>query len=223
MALLLGLLGCARPVTVPEKGEPLPTPPRWLVILDAGHGGFDAGASGVDTGVKESELNLAITLQLKQELEEVGFEVILTRKTDAGLYDTATKGFKRRDMQKRKEIIQKAAPSMVISVHQNFYPAQSARGAQVFYNRNSEKGKILALSLQAQLNALYEKESVKNRNVTAGEYFMLDCCDAPSAIVECGFLSSAKDEELLIDKSWQKKLAERITAGIMAYFSGNVS
>ena len=50
------MLGCARPVTVSEKGEPLPTPPRWLVILDAGHGGFDAGASGMGTGVKESEL-----------------------------------------------------------------------------------------------------------------------------------------------------------------------
>ncbi len=196
---------------------------NMTIVLDAGHGGMDGGVVGRSTGVKESELNLAITLKLKQELEEVGFDVILTRKTDAGLYDTATKGFKRRDMQKRKEIIQKAAPSMVISVHQNYYPSGSTRGAQVFYNSGSERGKKLAITLQSQLNALYETEQVKNRNVMAGEYFILDCCDAPSAIVECGFLSSAKDETLLMSESWQKKLAERITAGIMAYFSDSVS
>ena len=193
------------------------------IVLDAGHGGMDGGVVGRSTGVKESHLNLAITLKLKTELEELGFDVVLTRKTEAGLYDAATKGFKRRDMQKRKEIIQKAAPSMVISVHQNYYPSASTRGAQVFYNRKSEKGKKLAISLQGQLNALYETEKVKSRNVMSGEYFMLDCCDAPSAIVECGFLSSAKDETLLLNEAWQKKLAERITAGVMAYFSDNVS
>ena len=46
-------MGCAQPVEVTVR-EPLPTPERWFVLLDAGHGGFDAGASGVDTGVKES-------------------------------------------------------------------------------------------------------------------------------------------------------------------------
>ena len=43
--LLLGLLlGCARPYKTPVTREPLPTPERWYIILDAGHGGFDAGA-----------------------------------------------------------------------------------------------------------------------------------------------------------------------------------
>ena len=193
------------------------------IVLDAGHGGIDGGVVGRSTGVKESDLNLAITLKLKTELEELGFDVVLTRKTEAGLYDTIAKGFKRRDMQKRKEIIQKAAPAMVLSIHQNYYPSASTRGAQVFYNRNSEKGKKLAITLQTQLNSLYETKKVKSRNVMAGEYFMLDCCDAPSTIVECGFLSSVKDEELLLNEGWQKKLAERITVGVMAYFSDDVS
>ena len=126
-------------------------------------------------------------------------------------------------MEKRREIIQKADPSMVVSVHQNYYPSQSTRGAQVFYHRDNEQGKKLALALQKQLNALYKTERVKERNAMTGEYFILDCCNAPSAIVECGFLSSGKDEALLINEAWQKRLAERIAVGIVAYFSENAS
>ena len=66
------------------------------IVLDAGHGGVDGGVVGRDTGVKESDLNLAITYKLKTALEDMGFEVFLTRKTEAGLYGTTAKGFKKR-------------------------------------------------------------------------------------------------------------------------------
>ena len=157
------------------------------VVLDAGHGGIDGGVTGKTTGIKESEINLAITLALKEELTDMGFEVILTRKTDAGLYDTTAKGFKKRDMQRRKEIIQAATPSLVISLHQNFYPSQSTRGAQVFYGGNHPKSQTLAKSLQNELNAEYAKHGVNARKIMYGEYFMLKCYGAPSVIVECGF------------------------------------
>lgn len=189
------------------------------IVLDAGHGGIDGGVVGVTTKMKESDLNLAITYKLKSELEDLGFEVILTRKTEAGLYDAATKGFKRQDMEKRREIICEQTPGMVLSIHQNFYSSRSARGGQVFYNAENEGSKTLALKLQDKLNTLYESQNVKERKAASGDFFMLKCADCPSVIVECGFLSNAKDEALIVDEGWQKQLAQVLSAGVLAYFS----
>ncbi len=188
------------------------------VIVDAGHGGIDVGVSG-NGGAKESDINLAVSLYLKESLEELGFEVILTRKTEAGLYDTTAKGFKKRDMLKRKEIIERTQPAMIISIHQNQYPSQKVRGAQVFYSTQSEGSKAFALQMQEKLNALYEEEGVKARNATAAEYFMLDVYPCPSVIVECGFLSSNADESLLVNPVWQKKIATAIAGSAIGYFA----
>ena len=194
---------------------------KLTIVLDAGHGGIDGGVTGRKTGKKESEINLAIVMQLKLELEDSGFEVVLTRKTDGGLYDVATDGFKRRDMKKRKEIIENADPELVVSVHQNFYSSTSVRGGQVFFEQGNERGERLAKSIQNGLNAVYEKEGVKSREVKTGEYYMVSCCKCPSVIVECGFLSNVKDEELLVKKSGQEKITKAIYAGILGYFAEN--
>ena len=140
VGLCVGVL--ASPRTVAAVDDAL------CIVLDAGHGGIDGGVTGKETKVKESDLNLAITYQVKSELEALGFEVVLTRKTEAGLYGTAAKGFKKRDMQKRREIIEEADPAMVISLHQNFYPTRNTRGAQVFYSQKSVTGQRLAVLMQ---------------------------------------------------------------------------
>ncbi len=189
------------------------------VVVDAGHGGIDGGVSGRTTKVKESELNLAIAMELAQVLEDTGFEVTLTRKTSAGLYGTTAKGFKKRDMQRRKEIIEAADPALVLSVHQNFYPSKATRGAQVFYSEESEGSAALAFAVQARLNGLYAEKGVRERKESKGEYFMLECYPCPSVIVECGFLSNAEDEALLQKSAWQERLAEGIASGVLDYYS----
>ena len=187
------------------------------IVLDAGHGGVDGGVSGKNTGVKESDLNLSITLKLREILEDAGFDVTLTRKTEAGLYGAATKGFKKRDMQKRKEIVENAHPAFVVSVHQNFYPSGATRGGQVFFLKGDEDGKAFATAIQESVNALYQTRNVRKRTASAAEYFLLKCAPCPSVIVECGFLSNAEDERLLCDGTWQKKIASAIFSGILAY------
>ncbi len=189
------------------------------IVLDAGHGGIDLGVTGKRTGVSERDVNLQITYALKEELEEMGFAVALTRKTDEGLYGTTAKGFKKRDMQKRKEIIEAERPSLLISIHQNFYSTQKERGGQVFYGENHPKSQLLAQLLQTRLNAAYEEKGVKRRKCMQGEYFMLQCYSAPAVIVECGFLSNPEDEALLVDGDWQNALAQRLAEGVMAFFS----
>lgn len=189
------------------------------IVVDAGHGGMDGGVCGRITGQKESDLNLAISLALKEELTDMGFVVTLTRKTEAGLYDTTARGFKKRDMQKRKEIIEEVKPSLIISIHQNFYPIKSARGGQVFYSKDMEEGRRLAEGIQGRLNDLYAEQKVKERKIFAAEYFMLQCYPCPSVIVECGFLSNPLDEELLCSAAWRKRLSQEIAGGVLTYFS----
>ena len=206
---------CVRALFLPvsaSSGE------NMKIVLDAGHGGIDGGVTGKRTGVKESEVNLAICLKLKAKLDEYGFDVTLTRRTDAGLYGTTAPGFKRRDMQKRKEIIERENPLLVVSVHQNFFPSGKERGGQVFYEKGNADGKRLADGLQAKLNALYETEGVKNRKVSSGDYYMLHM-PVPSVIVECGFLSNAVDEALLVSDVFQGRLAGAICAGVVAYLA----
>ncbi len=193
------------------------------IVVDAGHGGVDGGVSGIASGVKESDINLAISYCVKDKLENLGFDVTMTRRTEGGLYGAPTKGFKRRDMEKRKEIIEKTAPALVLSVHQNFYPSRSVRGGQVFYNAANEKSALLGKSIQTRLNGLYQTAGVKARQPKAGEYFMLQCTSYPTVIVECGFLSNAADEKLLCSDGWKNRLAEYIAAGVMEYLSGNVA
>lgn len=193
------------------------------IVLDAGHGGIDGGVTGKRTGVKESDVNLSIVLALQDCLIEQGFDVILTRKTDAGLYDTTVKGFKKRDMQKRKEIIQRAAPTMLLSIHQNYYPSATSRGGQVFYRADDNKSLQLAEILQNRLNTLYAAQNVRARKETVGDYYMLRCAECPSVLLECGFLSNEQDERLLLDTDWQKSLAQQIAEGVTEYFWANAA
>ena len=210
--LCVQVLNSAQMVSAFSEGE-------MRIVLDAGHGGIDGGVVGRATGVKESDINLAITLCLKDVLEDMGFEVTLTRKTEAGLYGAPTKGFKKRDMQRRKEIIEAAQPTLVISIHQNYYPSKSLRGGQVFYNKADKNSLKLAKILQKQVNALYAEENVKAREIQAGQYYMLECTSYSSVILECGFLSNSADESLLSSAVWQEKLSHGVATGVVEYLT----
>ena len=195
------------------------------VVIDAGHGGIDGGVVGRKTGKKESDINLEIAYVLRDLLEEIGFDVTLTRKTQSGLYDTATKGFKKRDMEKRREIIRAAKPDFVLSIHQNFYPSSAYRGGQVFYAMpetgcaGNTPSKQLAEMLQTKINNLYAEESVKARKVMRGDFFILHCYDCPSVLLECGFLSNVADEALLCQNAWREKFAQSVAAGLVEYLA----
>lgn len=187
------------------------------IILDAGHGGIDGGVSGVNTGVKESDLNLAVVKKLEKYLTDAGMTVVLTRNSAAGLYGAATGNLKKRDMKKRKEIIEKENPAIVVSVHMNNYAQQSRRGAQVFYKDGDENGKSLADSIQRSFNAM--DSCVREYSALTGDYFMLNCSDFPSVIAECGFLSNPQDEALLITEEYQSEISYAIFKGIVGYLT----
>ncbi len=194
---------------------------RMTIVIDAGHGGIDGGVVGRKTGTKESDINLSVSRLLQAEFEEAGFLVVQTRPTEAGLYGSATAGYKRRDMQKRAEIILENSPAAVISVHQNFFPVSSRRGAQVFFRETNELSHTLACSIQTALNEM--PECVERSEALKGDYYVLNCNDYPSVIVECGFLSNAADEALLVTKEYQKRLAEVICQGTIAFLAAGTT
>lgn len=186
------------------------------VVIDAGHGGVDAGVRGIETDCKESDINLYIAKYLRGYFTDAGFKVVMTRTTQGGLYGTSTKGFKARDMKKRREIIEESGADMVISVHQNYCPIPSRRGCYVFYQSGSESGKTLAASIQGSVNSM--EECVSEHTELSGDYFILKCTESPSVIVECGFLSNSEDEQLLLSSDYQQSIAYAVFKGAVAYY-----
>ena len=120
-------------------------------------------------------------------------------------------------MEKRAEIINSSNACVVISVHQNFFSQTSRRGAQVFYREDSAQSKLLAAYVQTSLNAM--PECVKKGCQLAEDYFMLNCSDVPSVIVECGFLSNPEDEALLLTEEYRGKIAAAIASGVLSFLS----
>lgn len=188
---------------------------RFTVVIDAGHGGIDGGVSGITTGVKESELNLDIARKLKTKFDRSGAKTVMTRKTEAGLYGIYSKGFKRRDMQKRKQITLNAKADVFVSIHLNYYSSPLRRGAQVFYKIDDEKSKSLADIVQAELNG--GKECERDYTALAGDYYVLNEADCAAILCECGFLSNAEDEKLLLTDEYRAEIAEKIFNGIEKY------
>ncbi len=187
------------------------------IVLDAGHGGIDGGVSGVRTGIKESELNLQVVKKLEKQLVDAGMTVVLTRNSEAGLYGVVSSSLKRKDMEKRRDIIKKVKPTLVVSVHMNQYTLSTRRGAQVFYNKDNESSKLLAECVQESFNEMVE--TVKKSSALAGDYYIVKCSEYPTIIAECGFLSNPEDEELLISEKYQESLAYNMFKGIALYLA----
>lgn len=188
------------------------------VVIDAGHGGIDGGVTGVNTQTPEAEINLAVAKSLRHFLLQKGYNVVMTRKNSDGLYGLSSKNKKLEDMQKRKEIIQNAAPDLLVSIHQNYFPRSNQRGAQVFYAPKSELGAEMAASMQQLLNTNLE---ASKRKAAEGDYFILQCSEYPSLLVECGFLSNPEDEALLLKAVYQEKIAYTLFCGIEMLIGGD--
>lgn len=108
----------------------------------------------------------------------------------------------------------------MVSVHQNFYPAKYRRGSQVFFAAHSEEGKKLAAFVQKPLNENVNSETVgRSFSPLVGDYYIVNCTELPSVIVECGFLSSPEDEKLLLSFDFRRKIAYNVCCGILNYLS----
>ena len=216
---MLALAAWHKNDTLPSAAPTLaPAPLTGLTILvDAGHGGYDGGARCRDSGVWEKELNLAVALKLEQALTDQGARVIMTRREDIDLCtENRPAGLtkKRQDMQNRIALATENQVDMVLSIHMNEYRVRSESGPQVFYREGSDSSRLLAGCVQAAL--ISQLQPSKQRTVMPGDYFILQL-DVPSVLVECGFISNAAEEKLLLNADYQQRLAGAITTGVEEY------
>lgn len=188
---------------------------KYKVLIDSGHGGIDPGKVGVN-GAYEKDINLSIALLLMNILEEKNCEVVMTRKTDIGLYSEGDTNKKTADLKKRVELMNSEKPDVIVSIHQNSFTNESSKGAQVFYQSSSDEGKKFAEIMQQQLAAGLD-ETNKRVAKPNSDYYILKNSTSVAIIVECGFLSNPQEASILITKDYQKKIAEAVANGIINY------
>jgi N-acetylmuramoyl-L-alanine amidase len=189
-----------------------------VVVIDAGHGGNDPGKVGVNHAL-EKDINLKIALILKDLLEAEDIKVIMTRDSDIGLYDENANNKKVQDMKNRCQLIQKSAPTVAVSIHQNSYHEEYVKGAQVFYYKHSASAKLLAEIIQQQIKTHVQPDNDRVAKNNAS-YYLLKKTDFTTVIVECGFLSNYEEAQNLTDEEYQQKLAWAIHLGILQYING---
>ncbi len=190
-----------------------------VIIIDAGHGGVDAGA--VANGVEEKNINLQIALKLQEYIEQSGGVAILTRDSDESTQDpnrSANISQKKSDLMERKAAMEKYNADIFISIHMNKFEQEKYRGAQVFYAANGEESKRLGEIIQQSLKEVLADGNTREAKKSGSNIYILKNAAVPSALVECGFLSNAEEARLLQSEEYQQKVAWGIYIGIVKYF-----
>jgi len=218
LALLIGIISYDMPTAKTWNYWSLPLSGK-VIAIDAGHGGPDGGAVSRD-GLIEKDINLAISLYLRDYLQQAGAIVIMTREGDYDLADDDTKGLRRRkteDLKQRVRTIEAKGVDLFVSVHLNSIPSNRWSGAQAFYYPNHPDNKQLADLMQEEL-----KITLENTNRTAktvNTVYLLQALRMPSVLVEVGFLSHPQESLLLGNDMYQRKIATSIYRGILRYES----
>lgn len=192
-----------------------------IILLDAGHGGVDGGASG-KSGVLEKDLNLKIAKKLEQILISNGFLAVMTRIDDYSIHDSDDKTIrskKRSDLQNRLELVAKANAQVLVSIHMNKFEIEKYKGAQVFYSPNNEDSKKLGEFIQNRLKEKVDNSNERLAKKAGKNIFVLKNVKIPAVIVECGFLSNNEEEVKLQNDDYQQKIALAIYEGIIDFFN----
>lgn len=184
------------------------------IFLDAGHGGIDSGARSGE--LLEKDITLSLAKAVATQLESRGSQVILSRSEDIDYY-TKGRGGKRHDLNSRVQAMERMAPDIFISLHCNAFSQASQKGAQVFFSPRHPASQLLAECIQQQLK---ECPPGNVRRATRNlQILVLNATDRCGVLVEAGYLSNPEEAALLADTAYQQKLAERIVAGVIQYFS----
>jgi len=186
------------------------------VAIDAGHGGPDSGARG-KSGIREKHINLHIALELRALLGRAAVYTVMTREADHDLIDDGediTGSRKRAELERRAMLVNARSPDVFVTIHSNSFPESQWSGAQVFYNPVSDEGRALAVHIQAQL---VQRLGPNTRKARPADIYLLRRVEAPSALVEVGFLSNPREERLLSDPAYRVRVAEAVYHGIIDY------
>jgi N-acetylmuramoyl-L-alanine amidase len=193
--LLLGvscwLVGCAG--SVRDTSRTFNT-----VVIDAGHGGHDSGARS-RYSPPEKELALDVAMRLQPKLRAAGFKTVMTRSSDKFI-----------PLDQRARISNRQSNALFVSVHFNYSPKSSPRGAEVFYK--SRASQSTARNIQNQLVAI---GGVTNRGVKTANFRVLKKATFPAVLVECGFLTNPYEGRRCASGAYREALATAIARGLI--------
>ncbi len=195
-----------------------------IVIIDAGHGGFDGGAVASD-GTVEKDINLAISLYLQKHLNDMNIKTIMVRDTDCSVEDeglTTIRQRKTSDLHNRMKIMEETENAIFVSVHQNKFTEEKYSGTQVFYSPKTKvESSILAQSIQDSVVNTLQKENKRQIKECGTSVYLIYNAVKPAVLVECGFLSNYEETQKLKSTEYQKKIAHCIAEGIQNYLLGS--
>lgn len=187
-----------------------------VVVIDAGHGGVDPGAVGISK-VLEKDITLGVSKRLQVLVQQSGAKAIMVREDDRDL--GTSQGLlkrKREDLAQRIQLAMDSQAEVYLSIHANSFPDAKLTGAQTFYHSDSPEGKLLAQSIQQELNSMTSSKRVAKGNQ---DIYVLKKANQAAVTVELGFLSNPQEEQLLTSAEYQQKLAIAIFQGLSVYFS----
>lgn len=171
---------------------------KMVIAVDAGHGGTNLGATGINTKALEKNITIRFAAELQKYLHKKGAEVLMTRTTDTE-YNNVD----------RVLMLQAAMPDFLISLHLNSSSLANVKGVSTYYKHIGFRPlttSILNRMLQLNLN---EFGNVGNFNFTLNAP-----TDFPNSLVEIAFLSNAEDEKKILDPRFHKAVAKKIYRGI---------
>lgn len=180
-----------------------------IIVLDAGHGGADGGASGPD-GTRECDLNLAITLKIDAVLGLLGEETLLLRSTDTDLSSSDAKSISQKkvsDIRRRVELTNSPPGAILVSIHCNTYSQEKYHGAQVFYTGGAKEfGETMQLALKNGV----DPSNARMAKAVSPDVYLMNHIKVPGILVECGFLTNQEELTNLKDPDYQTRLAVTI-------------
>jgi N-acetylmuramoyl-L-alanine amidase len=222
LLLLLFLAACAQPrygqhrYMLPEcQQKPVVQRPKVTIVVDAGHGGTDMGTHSTKHNYQEKKLCLATSLWLQEQLERLGYRVIMTRTTDTFI-----------PLARRAQIANEAHAALFLSIHFNSSPNEGAKGIEVFYypaqaprdTLRSNQSKSLA---QTVLATSLQATKAHSRGIKDANYAVLRQTQMPAILIEGGFLTHQGEKELLLNPDYLKRLAAGVAQGVDEYIQSS--
>ena len=191
-----------------------------IVYLDAGHGGYDPGASYF--GISEKSLTLAIQSRVKAKLEAEGYQVVTTRTSDTYV-----------DLTDRSRAANASESDIFVSIHINASGSSAAQGIETYYyqpyaeypsrinatyHANSTRLSMSDTLANAIQSSLINATGAQNQGVKRQTFAVLRETTAPAVLLELGFLSNPQEAARLNTSAYQETLANAIVAGIKSYY-----
>ena len=215
--ILIALVGNYAVTVITENTT---TDNEYCIIIDAGHGGVDGGATSC-TGVLESAINLEIALRLNDLLHLIGIDTYMIRTEDISIHTEGNTIASKKvsDLKERVRIVNNAINPVLVSIHQNYFSDSRYSGAQVFYANTEYSDKLADQMQNAFIKAI---NPTSNRAIKkANGIYLMQKISCPGVLIECGFLSNLTEEAKLRSEDYQKKICCVIASVVSQFVHDN--